>query len=148
MCGLRMSRGVSLGLSAVIRRAGRFFPPVPAAGLYLVLRAGAHQGPKLSEAHAFCCEPLRCHWHGSSCGKTGWVAWLEGSHVRLVRRAWQPRQHGQRNLGASACARPAQGTGAQGTGAQGTGVKGTGAEVCSGLHPWLLQEGGLLSVVC
>lgn len=70
------------------------------------------------------------------------VALLEGSHIRAGATVWQPGQHGQRSLGASACARPAQGTGAQGTGAQGTG-----AEVFSGLHLWLWVAAAL-SVVC
>lgn len=132
-----------LGLSAVIRgEPVAFFPPCPGSWA-LVLRAGAHQARRLSEAHAFCSEPLSGAigtvflWED---GKR--VALLEGSHVRADATVWQPGQHGQRSLGASACARPAQGARAQGTRA-----KGTGAEVCSGLHLWLWVAAAL-SVVC
>lgn len=143
-----MSRGVSpWPLSGDPGEPVAFFPPRPSSWA-LVLRAGAHQAQRLSEAHAFCSKPLSGAigtvflWED---GKR--VALLEGSHVRAGVTVWQPGQHGQRSSGASACARPAQGTGAQGTGAQGTGAQGTGAEVCSGLHLWLWVAAAL-SVVC
>ena len=82
-----------------------FFPPRPGSGA-LVARTGAHQARRLSEAHAFCSEPLSAAVGTVFIWEDGErVASLGGSYVRAgvaAGPAWAeelrgtPPVHGQR----------------------------------------------------
>ena len=87
---------VSLASQGELGRVGRFLPTLSGQWGF----SSAHQARRLSEAHAFCSEPLS--------GAVGtvfiWedgerVASLGGSHVRAGAPVWQPGQRGQSSLG-------------------------------------------------